>query len=50
MVGVSEACVEHALEEGLASKKPDEGESVQSFIERKMYYPEYVPILSDPNA
>ena len=45
---VSEACVEHAIKEGLAQATPGHGESVREFIERKMYYPEYVPIYSDP--
>ena len=33
---------------GLAQATPGHGESVREFIERKMYYPEYVPIYSDP--
>jgi len=47
---VSEACVEYALENDLARVHPHEGESVRDFIERKMYYPEYVPIISAPDA
>ena len=45
---VSEACVEHALETGIARVRPEPDESVREFIERKMYYPEYVPLMSTP--
>lgn len=47
-LNVAEACVDHALENGLARVTPAAGESTRAFIERKMYYPEYVPIYSKP--
>ena len=43
---VSSACVSYALEAGIARVTPATGESVEAFIERKMYFPEYVPIIS----
>ena len=36
----------HAYEKQIARVSPARGESVEEFIERKMYYPEYVPIFS----
>lgn len=49
-MAVAEACVEHALELNLAKKKPKRGESIREFLEKKMYFPEYVPIYSEPGA
>ena len=48
-INVSVACVEQALEAGLARVTPKADESVREFVERKMYYPEYVPIYSQPD-
>jgi len=43
---VATAVAHHAYDKGLARTNPGRGESVEEFVERKMYYPEYVPIYS----
>ena len=43
---VAVAVAKHAYEKGLARQHPGRGESVEGLVERKMYYPEYVPIFS----
>ena len=43
---VAIACAKHASEKGTSRSYPARGETVEQWIERKMYYPEYVPIFS----
>ena len=40
------ACAEHAYDKGIARTMPARHETAAAFVERKMYYPEYVPIFS----
>ena len=40
------AVAHHAYEKKIARTNPARGETVEDFVERKMYYPEYVPIFS----
>ena len=43
---VATAVAHHAYEKKIARTNPARGETVEDFVERKMYYPEYVPIFS----
>jgi len=43
---VATAVAHHAYDKQLARANPARGESIEHFVERKMYYPEYVPIFS----
>uniref|UniRef100_A0A7S4B0Y2 Malic enzyme n=1 Tax=Chrysotila carterae TaxID=13221 RepID=A0A7S4B0Y2_CHRCT len=43
---VAVAVVRHAKELGLARASPARNETVERWVERKMYYPEYVPIYT----
>ena len=43
---VAIAVAHHAYEKNLARRSPGRGESVEAMVLRKMYYPEYVPIMS----
>ena len=44
---VAIAVFEHAAERNIARKMPGRGETIESFVTRKMYYPEYAPLLLD---
>ena len=43
---VAIACAKHAYDKGIARSNPGRNETVEQFITRKMYFPEYVPIIS----
>ena len=43
---VAVACAQHAYDKGIARNYPRRNETTEEFIERKMYWPEYVPIIS----
>ena len=43
---VAIAVAHHAYEKNLARRSPGRGESVEAMVLRKMYYAEYVPIMS----
>ena len=43
---VAVAVAHHAYDKKIARTQPGRGETVEGFIERKMYYPEYVPLYS----
>ena len=45
---VAIAVAHHAYEMQIARAMPGRGESVEGLIDRKMYYPEYVPLFSKP--
>eukprot|EP00326_Haptolina_ericina_P013578 CAMPEP_0181214592 /NCGR_PEP_ID=MMETSP1096-20121128/25543_1 /TAXON_ID=156174 ORGANISM="Chrysochromulina ericina, Strain CCMP281" /NCGR_SAMPLE_ID=MMETSP1096 /ASSEMBLY_ACC=CAM_ASM_000453 /LENGTH=333 /DNA_ID=CAMNT_0023306353 /DNA_START=1 /DNA_END=1002 /DNA_ORIENTATION=- len=44
---VALACARNAYSSNLARANPGRGETVEAFVERKMYFPEYVPIYSE---
>jgi len=46
-LNVAIACARDAYDKGLARANPARGETVEGFLERKMYFPEYVPIFSE---
>ena len=39
------AVFKHAQELDIARVKPGRGETIETFVERKMYYPEYAPLI-----
>jgi len=43
---VAIACVRHARDLNIARASPARNESIDRWVERKMYYPEYVPLYS----
>jgi len=43
---VATAVAHHAYEKKIARINPGRGESIEAFVQRKMYFPEYVPIYS----
>ena len=45
---VAVAVVKHAIQRNIARAHPDPGESVEQWVARKMYYPEYAPLYSEP--
>jgi len=46
---VAIACAHTAYDDKIARANPARGESVEKFLTRKMYFPEYVPIFSEPD-
>jgi len=46
---VALACMYNAYDNNIARANPGRGETVEGFVERKMYFPEYVPIFSEVN-
>jgi malate dehydrogenase (oxaloacetate-decarboxylating)(NADP+) len=43
---IAVAVIEEALRDGLATKiSPEDAEDLNGFVARKMYYPEYVPLI-----
>ena len=44
---VAIALCKHAREMNLARATPGRGETVEQWVERKMYFPDYVPLV-DP--
>jgi len=48
-LNVALACVHNAYDNNIARANPARGETVENFVERKMYFPEYVPIYSEVN-
>ena len=45
---VAVTVAKHAAELNIARERPARNETVEEWMQRKMYYPEYVPIYSDP--
>ena len=44
---VAVAVAKHALEENLARAGPGRGESVEQWVAKKMYFPEYAPLYCE---
>ena len=44
---VAVAVTKHALEQNLARAGPSRGESIEQWVARKMYYPEYAPLYCE---
>ena len=42
---VAIAVFRHAKEKNIARVLPGRGETIESFVKRKMYYPEYAPLI-----
>lgn len=43
---VAVAVIEEAIREGLNSKvTPEDAKDLHAYVDRKMYYPEYVPLI-----
>lgn len=43
---IAVAIIHEALETGLATKiSPEDAKDLEAFVARKMYYPEYVPLV-----
>ena len=42
---VAIAVYRHAKEKNIARVLPGRGETIESFVKRKMYYPEYAPLI-----
>ena len=42
---VAIAVFRHAKEKNIARVLPGRGETIESFVARKMYYPEYAPLM-----
>ena len=43
---IAVAVIEEAIRDGLATKiSPDDAQNLDEFVARKMYYPEYVPLI-----
>ena len=45
---VAVAVARHALELGIERARPGRGETVESWVAKKMYYPEYAPLYCEP--
>jgi len=49
-LSVAIACAREAYDLNLARANPGRGETMENFLKRKMYFPEYVPIYSEPES